>query len=149
MRKRSQYLLVGISIFILSYLGCSPLIAQQRKGMEAIEIDAAYMKANIYDWEKNPTKFVYKGGKPCVIDFYADWCGPCRALAPKLAEVAGNYVGKIVVYKVNIDKEKELAKLFKVQSIPMLLFVPMKETPYVSMGNVPKEYIKDAIDKIL
>lgn len=98
---------------------------------------------------KSSREWKYKGNIPCLIDFYATWCGPCRALAPVLEEVATEYEGKVIIYKVDVDKEKELAALFGVSSIPMLLFVPMNQTPSVINGGVPKEAVKELIDVIL
>lgn len=113
------------------------------------EIDAAFMKEHIFDYEKNPTKFVYKGNKPAVIDFYANWCGPCRQLAPKLERAIHSYNGEVILYKVNVDNNRELARQFAVESIPMVLFIPVKDTPYQTMGNLPEASIKEYIEKIL
>lgn len=121
----------------------------QREKKSVIEIDATYMKAYIYDYEANPSEFVYKGKLPAIIDFYATWCGPCRSLAPKLEQVAKEYQGKIVVYKVDIDKNPKLADHFGVQSIPTILFVPLDDRPYLSKGNLPREDILTMIQKIL
>ena len=138
-----------LTLFLLVAAGCRQEVGAQSTKAEIKEIDAAYMKANIYDWEKNPGTFVYKGKKPCIIDFYANWCGPCRSLAPKLAEVAEEYAGKVIVYKVNIDNEKQLANIFGVTSIPTLIFVPLKGKPYFSQGNLQKSQLREAIEKIL
>lgn len=71
----------------------------------------------VMDFEKNKTEWVYKGDKPAIIDFYADWCGPCKKVAPALEELAGEYAGKVYIYKINIDKEQELAGLFGVRNV--------------------------------
>jgi len=85
-------------------------------------------KADFYDkvmnLEKNPESWKYSGNLPCIVDFYADWCGPCRKASPILEELALQYKGKIVVYKVNTDEEKDLARAFKIQGIPAFLWVP-------------------------
>jgi thioredoxin len=88
----------------------------------------------IMDYESNPQEWVYKGEKPGLIDFYADWCRPCKITSPILDELAKEYAGKITIYKVNVDKEKELAGVFGVQSIPTFLFMPMKGQPTISSG---------------
>ena len=125
--------------------------AQAHEGEEGkiIHISAEYMREHIYDYTANPQEWVYKGDKPAIIDFYADWCGPCRSLSPKLEEVAKKYAGKLIVYKVNVDNEKELASLFGVRSIPMVLFVPVKGIPTQTMGNLPMESIEETIAKIM
>lgn len=107
------------------------------------------MKEYIYDFEANPTSFVYKGDIPAIIDFYATWCGPCRALAPKLQKLTKEYEGKFVVYKVDIDKNPTLAELFGVKTIPTMIFVPLKEKPYLSTGNLPMEGLRQMVEKIL
>lgn len=111
-------------------------------------IDAEYMKKNIYDWEASPGEFVFKGSRPAIIDFYANWCGPCRRLSPKLEEIAKKYKGKIDVYKVNVDDEKTLADVFGVRSIPMCLFIPTKGDPTQTMGDLSLEQIEETIKKI-
>jgi thioredoxin len=88
----------------------------------------------VMDFEKNPNTWVYKGELPCLIDFYADWCAPCRQTAPILDELAREYSGKIVIYKIDVQKEKELASLFEVRSIPAFLFCPLKGSPSMSAG---------------
>lgn len=91
----------------------------------------------------------YLGSKPCIIDFYATWCGPCRKLAPILEEIAGEYAGKIDVYKIDVDKEPELAAAFGVQSIPTLLFCPMKNQPQIAAGFMDKATLQKAIKEVL
>ena len=111
-------------------------------------IDAAYLRKFIWDYKEEPTKFVFKGSRPAIVDFYADWCGPCRRLGPKLEAAAKKYAGKIDVYKINIDKEPELANLFGVQSIPMCLFIPMKGTPVQTVGELTPDQIEESISQI-
>lgn len=109
----------------------------------------------VYNYEKTPTQWVYEGKKPCVIDCYADWCGPCRRLSPILDTLATEYAGKVTVYKVNTSVEKELAaKLFQMcgntrGSIPMLMFIPAKGQPQVLMGLRSKADLKQIFDNFL
>jgi thioredoxin 1 len=95
-------------------------------------------KADFYEkvmnLEKSPDNWKYSGNLPCIVDFYADWCGPCRKASPILEELALQYKGKIVVYKVNTDEEKELARAFKIQGIPAFLWVPKDGMPTMSSG---------------
>ena len=111
-------------------------------------IDAAYMRAHIWDYKEEPSKFVFKGSRPAIIDFYADWCGPCRSLSPKLEAAAKKYAGKIDVYKVNVDQESGLANIFGVKSIPMVLFIPMQGIPIQTVGDLSAEQIEETIAQI-
>lgn len=116
---------------------------------EVIVLNKADFLTKVFDYEKNPSKWTYQGDKPCIIDFYADWCGPCRRVAPVLKELAKRYKDDIVIYKINVDKERELAGTFGVSSIPMILFVPMKGEPQVSMGALPEESFVKMIEEVL
>jgi thioredoxin len=88
----------------------------------------------VMDYEKNPNEWVYLGDKPCIIDFWADWCGPCKKAAPVLDELAKEYAGDLIIYKVNTDQERELASVFGIQGIPAFLFVPMNGKPQMTSG---------------
>lgn len=103
----------------------------------------------IHDYKSHPEAWTYKGEVPCIVDFYADWCGPCRMLAPVLEEVAREYEGKIRIYKVDIDKEKELATAFGIRSIPSLLFVPAKGMPALQAGFMDKARLEAVIGSFL
>lgn len=86
---------------------------------------------------------------PVLVDFYADWCGPCKMVAPILEELAKEYDGKINIYKIDTEAEQELAAVFGIRSIPSLLFCPKGEKPQMAQGALPKDVLKDAIEKIL
>jgi thioredoxin len=103
----------------------------------------------VMDFEKNPNNWVFKGEKPCVVDFYADWCRPCKMVAPIMEELAKEYEGKINIYKVNVDNEKELAGLFNIQSIPAILFCPKEGNPLLQPGAMSKEQYKQIFDDML
>ena len=103
----------------------------------------------IWDFEKDPNTFNYKGKLPAVIDFYADWCGPCRRVAPIMERLAEEYDGKLLVYKINTDKERELASAFQVKSIPMVLFVPMEGQPMMSVGAMQEQEYKKVVEEQL
>ncbi len=102
----------------------------------------------VFDYEKN-TEWKFAGELPCVIDFYADWCGPCKMVAPIMDELSKEYAGKVNFYKVNTDEEQELAGAFGIQSIPSILFVPMKDKPQMAVGALPKNTMQQVIDKEL
>ena len=104
----------------------------------------------IWNIESNPTTFTYRGNVPAVIDFYADWCGPCRRVAPIMEELARLYEGRVLFYKVNVDQERGLASTFQVQSIPMVLFIPTEGQPSKQVGAVTKEdYVRIIEDRLL
>ena len=115
---------------------------------EVIVMDKAMFIKDVFDFEKSK-EWKYKGTKPAIIDLYADWCGPCRQTAPIMKELAKEYAGKIVIYKVNVDKQKELAALFNATSIPFFVFIPMKGDPQLFRGAADKATYKKAIDEFL
>lgn len=115
---------------------------------EVIVMDKAMFIKDVFDFEKSK-EWKYKGTKPAIIDLYADWCGPCRQTAPIMKELAKEYAGKIIIYKVNVDKQKELAALFNATSIPLFVFIPMKGEPQLFRGAADKATYKKAIDEFL
>ena len=117
--------------------------------MKAIHLTKDEFLKKVVNYETSPDTWNYLGDKPAIVDFYADWCGPCKSLSPILEELAEDYDGKIYVYKINVDEQQELASVFGVQSIPTLLFIPMKGEPQISRGLVPKPTLKKAIDDFL
>lgn len=102
----------------------------------------------VFDYENNK-EWKFQGKLPCLIDFYADWCGPCKMVAPILEELAKEYDGKINIYKVDTEAEHELAGVFGIRSIPSLLFCPVDAAPQMAMGALPKDTFKKAIQDIL
>ncbi|MCD7914135.1 MAG: thioredoxin [Tannerellaceae bacterium] len=116
---------------------------------EVVVLNKADFLTKVFDYEKNQDKWAYEGDKPCIIDFYADWCGPCKKVSPILTELAGVYKDDIVIYKINVDKEKELAATFGIQSIPTFLFIPAEGVPQVAMGALPREEFVKQIDSYL
>lgn len=97
----------------------------------------------VFNYEQNK-EWKYSGDKPCIIDFYADWCGPCKMVAPVLEELSKEYDGKLYVYKIDTEAEQELASVFGIRSIPSLLFVPMEGQPQMAMGALPKDAFEKA-----
>ncbi|MCK9206529.1 MAG: thioredoxin [Salinivirgaceae bacterium] len=104
-------------------------------------------KEKVFNYEKNQ-EWKFEGELPCIIDFYADWCGPCKMVAPILEELSKEYTGKVNVYKVDTEDQRELAGMFGIQSIPSLLFVPKDGQPQMAMGALPKETFKKAFKDV-
>ncbi len=105
-------------------------------------------KEKVFNFEANKD-WKFEGEKPCLIDFYADWCQPCKIVAPILEELNEEYNGEINIYKVNTEQEQELAGMFGIKSIPSLLFVPKDEQPQMAMGALPKDTLEKAIKDVL
>ena len=117
--------------------------------MAAKHLDKSEFLNKVVNYEENPNEWKFLGDKPAVIDFYAEWCGPCKRLSPVLEELAETYDGKVDIYKINVDEQEELAQVFGVQSIPTLIFVPLKELPQRAQGALPKNVLVDAIEDLL
>jgi thioredoxin 1 len=105
-------------------------------------------KEKVFNFEENKD-WKFEGNKPCLIDFYADWCQPCKMVAPILEELSNEYDGKIDIYKVDTEDQQELAGMFGVKSIPSLLFVPMDGQPQMAQGALPKDSFQNAIKDVL
>lgn len=146
MKQRILTLLVAV-VMAFALSAQAPTIEQST--VKVTHLTKAEFLAKVMNYEKNPQEWIYLGNKPCLIDFYASWCGPCKRLAPILDELAQEYAGEIYIYKIDTEKERELAAVFGVRSIPTLLFCPMGENPQIAQGALPKEQLKEAIDKVL
>jgi thioredoxin len=132
------------------------IIEQQRKENSKFFEDErikpltkAEFLTKVFNYEKKPNEWKFLGKKPCIIDFYATWCGPCKILSPTLKEIAAEYDGKIDVYRIDVDVEKELAAVFQVQSIPTLYFCPLSESPQVAKGVLDKNTLVQVITEVL
>ena len=112
------------------------------------KLTAEEFKKKVFDYESKK-EWDYAGDLPAIIDFYADWCGPCKMVAPVLEKVAEKYSGKLHVYKVDTEAEQELAAVFGIQSIPTIYFIPKDGKPSYSMGALPQAQIEKAITDIL
>ncbi len=104
-------------------------------------------KEKVFNFEENE-EWKYNGEVPCIIDFYADWCAPCKMVAPIIEELSKDYDGKVLFYKINTDEEQELAGLFGIQSIPSILFVPKEGQPQMAVGAIPKDGFRQAIKDV-
>lgn len=105
-------------------------------------------KSKVFNFEANKD-WKFEGDKPAIIDFYADWCAPCRLVAPILEELKSEYGDKLDIYKIDTEAERELAGMFGIQSIPSLLFIPSDGQPQMAMGALPKDTFKKAISDVL
>ena len=150
-----------LSMAVMSCSGQQKQRASDEKGVETkevtttantmkpIKLSKADFLAKVVNYETTPNEWKYLGDKPAIIDFYADWCGPCRAVAPIMEELAAEYGDKLYIYKVDTDKEQELAGVFGIQSIPSILFIPMTGQPQMTQGALPKSEFKKAIAEVL
>jgi len=115
---------------------------------QTVHLTTKDFKEKVFNYEKEK-EWKYEGILPAIIDFYADWCQPCKMVAPVLEDLAREYAGQIMIYKVNTEEEQELASVFGIQSIPTLLFIPKEGQPQAAMGALPKHSFEKAIKDIL
>ncbi len=120
----------------------------------SINLTKSVFLQKVWDYENTPQEWVYKGDKPALIDFYADWCGPCKIASPILEEISNDYAGKIYVYKIDTEKERELASVFGIRGIPAFLYIPVKGQPVMMSGIArtkedTKKMFAENIDKYL
>jgi thioredoxin len=115
---------------------------------QVVHLTAQDFKEKVFNYETGK-EWKYEGSLPAIVDFYADWCQPCKMVAPVLEELASEYAGKIMVYKVNTENEQELASVFGIQSIPTLLFIPKEGQPQSAMGALPKQTFVKVITDVL
>ncbi len=113
-----------------------------------VHLTAAEFKQKVFNYETEK-EWKFTGDKPVIIDFYADWCGPCKMVAPVLEELSKEYDGKVQIYKIDTEEEQELAQVFGIRSIPSILFIPMEGKPQMTMGALPKESFVQAINEVL
>ena len=116
---------------------------------KVIMLTKAEFLKRVANFEEQPSEWIYLGDKPCVIDFYATWCPPCKRVAPILEELAKEYAGKVYFYKIDVDKEQELTGAFGIESMPTFFFCPMEGEPQAAQGAMPKETFIKAIDEYL
>jgi thioredoxin len=119
-----------------------------------VKLNKAKFLAEVWDYENSPKEWKYKGTKPALIDFYADWCGPCKIAAPILEELSGEYAGKITIYKIDTQVEQELASVFGISGIPAFLYIPLDGKPSMTSGIArskedTKKMFKENIDNML
>lgn len=153
--------ILGVVLLSLSFMSCGNIQGNQADDKPLIEngesdnsddIKPEYLtyetfKEKVWDFEANPQDWTYKGDVPCVIDFYADWCKPCKMVAPIMDKLAKEYDGKVKIYKIDTDKEKKLAGVFGIRSIPTVLFVPQEGRPSMQAGALPEAEYKRIIEE--
>jgi thioredoxin len=156
---KKKILTLGVTVLMLGLLGNINLKAGSKKG-DKKEIKTEINKSNmekltkeaflekVFNYEQNKD-WKYEGDLPCLIDFYADWCGPCKMVHPVLEELSKEYDGKIKIYQIDTEAEQELAAAFGIRSIPSLLFCPADGQPQMAQGALPKATLKKAIEEIL
>jgi thioredoxin 1 len=145
-------------VFILLIASFSSLLSAQSGNKQVpikkdtkenvVQLTDLTFKQKVFDYVKNK-EWKFEGTMPCIVDFYADWCGPCRRVSPILDEIAKEYSGKLIVYKVNTDKEQILSSSLGIQSLPTILFIPMTGKPQAIMGAYPKEELLKIVNQIL
>jgi thioredoxin len=148
-----KYFFLLVIIFPLTFNGCrggnaADPLTNSAEGSTVIPLTNDTFKKMVFNYEINK-KWKFEGNKPAIIDFYADWCPPCRQLSPLVEEIAKEYSGKINVYKVDTDKERILAQELGITNLPTLLFIPAKGKPKITIGALPKENLVKAINEIL
>jgi thioredoxin len=151
--------ITSIIAIALLYIGCSGTSFKQsgekttdssdkNKSPKMVHLTKESFKQKVFDYEKNK-EWKYAGKLPCIIDFYADWCGPCKMVPPTLEELSKEYEGKIEIYKVDTDAENELAEFFDIRSIPTFWFCPLKGEPKMASGAMSKDSFREMINEIL
>lgn len=130
-------------IVLMAFFAISPIVAENVEYLTTQQF-----KETIFDYsiEKD---WKYKGDKPCIIDFYTTWCGPCKQLAPIMEELSLTYAGQVVFYKVDTERERELAYVFNITSIPQVLYIPLEGKPMILKGLYPKENMINIINEFL
>jgi thioredoxin len=160
MKKITNIMMILAAILAFGCSNTTETKAQEEKAVKAvgsnaivegkpIDLNRDMFIERVMDYVTNKDEWVYKGDKPAIIDFWADWCKPCKLIAPIMEELAAEYEGKIYVYKVDTQVERELAAVFGIRSIPAVLYIPMEGKPQMSTGALPKETFKGAIDEFL
>ena len=150
MKKIFISIIVGLALFMRMANAENPVILSNdvKTPGAVIALTNETFKQKVFNYEIN-REWKYEGKLPAIIDFYANWCGPCRQLSPRIEEIAKEYAGKIIVYKVDTDVERLLSQNMGISSLPTLLFIPVNGQPQVSMGALPKETLVKAVNEVL
>ncbi|GAE83742.1 thioredoxin [Bacteroides reticulotermitis] len=124
-------------------------VTKEETKMNIVELNKADFLKKVYNFEADPNVWKFEGKRPAVVDFFATWCGPCKALHPVLEDISKEYSGLVDVYQIDVDKEEELASAFGIRSVPTLLVIPVDEDPKIVQGALPKDQLKKLIDEFL
>ena len=139
----------AIVITLICFAFSANIFAQEKKETKVINLTYNEFVKKVWNFEKSPDTFKYEGELPCVVDFYATWCGPCRKVSPIMERIAKEYDGMLIVYKIDVDKEPKLASTFSVRSIPTVLFIPMEGQPMKQVGALSEQQYKQIIENNL
>ena len=139
--------LILSTMFLLSFSVCCQTSQSNDGKIEHLTVET--FKQKVLNYKAGQNAWNYLGEKPCIIDFYADWCRPCRMLSPELEKIAEEYKNEIIVYKVNTEEQRELSSLFSITSIPALLFVPMEGEPTMLRGYRDSTMLDQSVREIL
>ncbi len=148
--KKQLFISLGVAMIFMSSFAGEPSQpeAKVNPASPVIHLTNATFKQQVFNYEIN-REWKYAGTKPAIVDFYANWCGPCRMVSPILEEIASEYNGKIIVYKVDTDKEKLLSQNLGIQNLPTILLIPTQGKPQAIMGALPKDQLVKAIQEVL
>jgi thioredoxin 1 len=151
-RKNRNMTVVGFAIAVVAFIGYISVSAYtpdapKKKGV--VQMDRAMYIEKIHDFVASPDTFKFKGDRPAVVDFYADWCRPCRTLSPIMEDLSDKYKDKVDFYKINVDKERELAMIHGISSIPVVIIFTGKGKPTSSLGALNKEDYESLINEAI
>lgn len=139
----------AIVITLICFAFSANIFAQEKKETKVINLTYNEFVKKVWNFEKSPDTFKYEGELPCVVDFYATWCGPCRKVSPIMERIAKEYDGMLIVYKIDVDKEPKLSSTFGVRSIPTVLFIPKEGQPMKQVGALSEQQYKQIIENNL
>ena len=140
-----MYKVLFSTLFLLSF----GVFSCKAESKNTINLNKSEFIKKVWNYEINSKAFKYEGNKPAIIDFHAVWCGPCKRLSPIMEELAEKYKGRVIFYKIDIDQEKQMAQEFGIQSVPSILFIPVKGQPQMSAGLMSKEALTKIIEEQL